>query len=219
MKVIPSIPGVLHLEFPTRKELTLSMCRIEEFYESPYDNIRGKIFTWDEFLETYTKEDGTLDYFAYWDGFNVPGNVVQWFFCAHVREFSTRENTIYRVWQHSKTEYLIATQEGCAQDIVEHELAHARYYLNQNYKARMDNAIANFGTENMYAITQGLLSDTRYADKPELLNDEIQAYLATSEYPELEQKFPLLPSWEIIRLQRLYSGILGEFKKEEQCAS
>ena len=56
---------ILALSFPSEKELTLTLFRMAEFYESDSPKIRGKNFTFDEFVDHYADKKGNLDYFSY----------------------------------------------------------------------------------------------------------------------------------------------------------
>ena len=75
MKTTQLTPKRILLEFPTQKEMTLSMFRFSEFYEGE-EGIKGCKFSFDEFVEKYSDEKGNLDYFGYWEGYNIPNSSI-----------------------------------------------------------------------------------------------------------------------------------------------
>ena len=79
MKLTQIKPQIYYLLFDTQYELCSTMMRMEEFYESPYKNIRGKYFTLEEFMDTYAKNKGNFTYTSDWNGFNVPSEVIDAF--------------------------------------------------------------------------------------------------------------------------------------------
>ena len=72
------IPGVVHLMYGNQEGVAKSFMRLQEFYESPMEEFRGKRFTKKEFIEAYEQRFGTK-YWEDWNGFNVPGHVVDEF--------------------------------------------------------------------------------------------------------------------------------------------
>jgi len=74
-------PNVILLTFETQYELTMSMVRIQEFYECPSNQFQGKYFELEEYMDYWAKNFGygAFDYPKRWNGFNVPGAViVEW---------------------------------------------------------------------------------------------------------------------------------------------
>ena len=78
MRLKQVYPGLYFLKFPNQYELT--MIRLQEFYESPYKNIRGKHFTLEQYMDAYAKHKGNFTYCSDWNGFNIPSIVIQDFF-------------------------------------------------------------------------------------------------------------------------------------------
>ena len=68
-------PNCFILNFKTQYELSSTFMRVQEFYESPFKNIKNKLFSHIQFMDTYANEYGNFTYTSDWAGFNVPGNV------------------------------------------------------------------------------------------------------------------------------------------------
>ncbi len=78
MKVKPIYPNLYLYTFPNQYELASTFIRLQEFYESPYKEIKGKYFTSENFMDLYAKDqkDNKFTYFDDWNGFNIPGDIV-----------------------------------------------------------------------------------------------------------------------------------------------
>ena len=73
------IKNCLLLEYNTQKDLALSFCRVEEYYEGN-PKINGEILSLEEFIDHFMDNNGKINYFEYWSGFNIPGYAfTQWF--------------------------------------------------------------------------------------------------------------------------------------------
>jgi hypothetical protein len=187
MKIIPSIPHVLQLEFRNRTELTLSFCRLQEFFESPHEHIRGKVFTLEAFLATYYAPGHEIDYLAHWGGFNVPKAVVDDFF-ALFHDLTKREQVIEHAWKSGDHQYLIAVDVDDADNALGHELAHARYALDGQYKIAVQKVIYDIPSELLDRLCADLITG-EYPDDYWILIDEVHAYLATSFDDEITETF------------------------------
>ena len=188
MKIIPSITGVLCLEFESRIELTLSMCRIQEFYESPFENIKGNYFTMEEFIGAYYADGHKESYFDYWEGFNIPKTSLLQFFLEFNEHLTMREQKIHDVFMGGDFDYLIAVDVKSDPTTIDHELSHARYALDAEYYGNCKKIVSGI-SDDLY---QRLLSDLLLGDYPddnEILDDEIHAYLKTSTEEELINVF------------------------------
>lgn len=182
------IDGVTLLMYPTQPELTIRFARLQEYYESPYDNIRNKVFSWEEFLLSHygDKRIQKESYFNYWEGFNVPVDVAKRFFSSF-KDLSQGEVELRELIRIiPDTKYLIASFEGANTSVVDHELAHARFALDSEYKYKVINFLNKFDANLMLKLSQSLL---REGYTYEVIQDEIQAYLLTSTNEELLSLF------------------------------
>lgn len=195
----------MHLLYPTRLDLTLALHRIAEFYESPYPRIRGKAFTETDFLRAYASPEGHLDYFSYWDGFNVPAEPLEAFFRGlPFEEFSHEELEVERLWWQKGYKYLIATEVRSAPSTLPHELAHARWAIDKSYRALMQRKIGDMDSALYAQMVEDLCRDNRYSNDPGLVMDEIQAYLSTGTGEEIAETFPSLSPPEAVLLQAAF---------------
>ena len=179
--VTEPMEGLIHLHFDNQYDVTSTFMRLQEFYESPYENIKGKYFTVEQYMDTYADDTGDFSYTSDWSGFNVPGNVVLDFYDLHWTEFLNKEKDLYTILKpfieiDGSNLYVIGTYK---EDTIDHELAHAMYYLHPEYKVMMDN-LTNQIMNPYSKDIQKVLRDMGYCD--EVMKDEMQAYLSTETY-------------------------------------
>jgi len=179
-------PNIYHFIFPNQYELTSTFMRLQEFYESPLKEVRGKFFTHEEYMDIYAKEHGSFSYLTDWNGMNVPGNIAaKWyrkfayggtyFFKKERRLIDLLIDAIYGFEDDGTKFYVIGTHELKGEDYIDHELCHAIYYLNPKFKKEMLKLVKNF--ERVDELKNSL-TNLGYCEK--VLDDEVQAYMATS---------------------------------------
>lgn len=189
------IPNLFHLNFETQYEVTSTFLRMQEFYESPYKNIRGKYFTLEEYMDTYAADKGSFTYFEDWIGFNVPGNVVIDFYKTFSNDLLLqKEQDMKRILISLQKEgkllddkfYLIGTYGTDDVSTMNHELAHGFYYLNTEYQEHVLSILQQVPEDKMSAMIDWL-KKAGYAEP--MFLDEINAYLSTSHMGELGDRF------------------------------
>ena len=193
MKLISTKNNIIHFEFSTMKELTLTMCRPQEFYECADENIRGKYFTMFDLLNTYMKDDGDIDYWRSWAGFNIPSNVYEDFIWKFFTkgELTPYEIKLFDAIDELKLDghYYIIASLDTADSARDHEYAHGFFYLNKEYQKA---AIA-LVEELPYAIFSSIkrtLLHMGYAEQ--VIVDEIHAYIATSDNRYFKKRFDMI---------------------------
>jgi hypothetical protein len=167
---------------------------MQEFYES--QKFKGKYFTLEEFIDYWAKEfgHGSFDYPARWNGFNLPSTLIEkWY---EVFEFSNedireREIELSDAIEELRCEdidsaekyYVIGVHKQCSkevrQDVIEHETAHALYYLCPAYKKLASKLIKKLSKKDYEAAAKTL---TKMGYGKNVLKDEMQAYFSTQEY-------------------------------------
>lgn len=188
---------IVHLNFDTQYELCSTFVRVQEFYESPFEGIRGHYFTLEEFMDHYAKTNGNFTYFSDWGGFNVPGDVVNSFF-DKFDELRQKEHVILDAvkpfWftsdKHSDY-YVIGTYadaDGDETTYVAHEIAHAYYYLDATFKSAQDSIYEQLDSEVKARVAVALI-DMGYSEQ--VILDETQAYFATDDENVLRKRFNL----------------------------
>jgi hypothetical protein len=185
-------PKVFLVTIDNMYDLTMTFCRVQEFYESPYKEIKGKFFNMVEFQRLYTmrKNEECFTYPIDWTGFNIPSNVVEDFFDNFYANFDKHDYNIYdKTFEgihfdikntiNEGEDYYIIGSDPKNDDTIKHELSHAFYYLYPNYKKKA-NKIINKIPKNIFNKIKKTLFDLGYSSK--VIKDEIQAYLANDYY-------------------------------------
>lgn len=212
MEVIKHAENIFELKFPSQYLLNSTLIRMQEFYESPCDRFRGKFFTLDDYMDWYAtnNKSGVFDYFTYWYGFNLPGEVLIEFFQTFTGELRDKERKVFQALLHtlclidseghfvgwnSKKFYIIGTfeYEGSAKTVA-HELAHAYYYLDAGYKSTCEALYACLNPVVKAKIALRL-TDIGYSE--DVLPDETQAYLGTDTEEKIRARFKLDPDDDI----------------------
>ena len=167
-------------------DLAMTFCRLQEYYESPFKQIRGKTFSMDEFQRLYAKElgNGIFTYPADWAGFNVPGDVVDDFMSVTFDDWGNEydfviEDIHWKITDEHESyneiyPYYLIGAEPKDQATINHEICHALYYLDREYKDRVDTILKD--------LDESLLNDFKYqllnkGYSKRVLIDEINAYI------------------------------------------
>lgn len=182
------------LEFLTQKELTLSMFRFSEFAEGE-NGVKGCRFTFDVFVDKYSDADGNLNYFSFWDGFNVKMSDINKFsgLCKY-SDLSQRERSIIKATaDFPKDGYVIACVEG-DKTVLRHELAHAKFYDNEDYRSDVLDIVSGLNKSLRQKYSDSL-KELHYTD--DLIDDEIHAYLVAYDRKEYQEIFPNIDYREI----------------------
>jgi hypothetical protein len=195
---------VLHLQFDTRISMTSSMCRLDAFSESALDTLRGKAITdWSHFLELLLVDDPK--YFIFWEGFNIPGHKVKAFFDSYsVSDLTIVERQIQLLMKDKS--YLIATDVASTPETVAHELAHAKWATDPDYKKSAQKVVDSIPMSLKKDLEVGLIK-YGYPKVTEILDDEIHAYLLTSDNEELQDVFPLMNINEVLNLSATFKEL------------
>ena len=180
MKVQIINGNIIHIIFESQYLMCSTLMRLEEFYESPFPEIRGHFFTHEQYMDRYAEAYGNFTYTLDWSGFNIPGNVVLDFFevfCPKGDVLNKEYDVLYKIVgtkiSSKKKFYLIATCDTTENYIVDHEMAHLMYYLNTKYKKGVDTILKTMDLDILY---QYLIHIGYCVD---MLVDEANAYLTT----------------------------------------
>ena len=178
------IPGVLNLLGASPYWVGMTMFRVQEYYEGK-DELRGKVFSFETAMDVMAKPTGAFTYAEDYQGFNVPGHILDEFFIRYRGMLTAKESRLQQLIAENRTStvyYLIGVSvQNEYSGYVDHELAHAAYYLDSDYKAIMDGFTRALPEETRQRAYTVLRKD-RYADHVHW--DEIQAYFATGSVAE-----------------------------------
>ena len=175
--------NVIHLTFKKQHQMCLTLLRLQEFYECSSSNFKNKVFDLSDFIEWEIEQKGNFDYLDMTLGMNVPGNIVRKFFELYTEDkLSKKELLVKRTLEdyisdENRKFYLIASYESCTdKSILDHEIAHALYYIDSKYKKKQL-ALVKKLTGNTRSKITDLFLDLRYSNS--VIDDEIHAYIAT----------------------------------------
>lgn len=223
LQVEEIVDGVFHVVAETQYDLTSTFMRVQEFYESPFPEIRGHFFTHEQYMNTCARgsnrsgsEEIKFSYFEDWAGFNVPGNI----FNKWVRLFSkkglwekeqTLVDLIYEQLEKKTSKfYVIGTYADGESKTINHELSHAWFYLDPEYKKATLKLVRKLPTTAKQQLKRYLKKD---GYTPEVFDDEIVAYLSTSPMTSTAKQFgdETIPWDNVLEFQETFE----KFKEEK----
>lgn len=188
MKLVRARNGMIMLEFPTRKELSMTMGRAQEYYESGNSKLRNKVFTLEQFIDAFTDDDGEVSYFKSWSGFNIPGHVLNMFFANF--DLTSREKALRDLIAKNTPGnrfYVIAARKGDALTM-DHEVAHAMFYLDEDYRKAASKLVKQMDPKLRKKL-ETTFKEWGYAR--EVYVDELNAYMSTSPADYMRKRFGL----------------------------
>lgn len=187
-------PGIYHVTSESAFDLAMTFLRTQEFYESDNPNVRGKKFDILEYVRWYARKGhGTsFTYPSDWAGFNIPSSmIVKAVYPLDESEFNIYDSAMFdlaeEIGKKHSVFYLIGTMNKNSRahamlderspyydGVLDHEMAHAFYYLNKAYKKVCDELISSMSDvtkKRIYKELEGL----GYAKQ--VWPDELQAYM------------------------------------------
>ena len=182
-------PNVFAVIMKDHYHRAMLFCRVQEFYESPNPQFRGKNFSIWDYIEWYSREHG--DVFTYpfdWGGFNIPLKTA-WNCYEKLKEYESPYDEVMdkivrtiemKMFNKKNTRnwnaYIIGA-DSTESDTFEHEICHGLYATNKEYKQLMDEITLTIPTNDYLKFKDNLIK-MGYTDS--VIDDEIQAYLTTN---------------------------------------
>lgn len=185
------LPNIFAVVIKNKYDRGMLFCRYQEFYESPFKEIKGNNFSLEYFMKLYTEKNNKSN-FSYphdWEGYNIPSKSL---FDAHklfknnMTEYDKVMCKIIHYCDQMVKErndnylqhwYLIGVDK-LTSGVINHELAHGLYYTNPHYKAHMDYLVMHIKPK-IYESLKSSLIKTGYSSDKTIIDDEIQAYMST----------------------------------------
>lgn len=178
-----------HLYFDDARELSMAFFRYTEFYESKYDQIRGKKFTWVQQMGFYCREylqDNNADwsYGSDWGGFNIPLSVIKQVHDLGIPDPNHYDSLMIAIHDMvfcdslGKETYLVGTSSSTEKSLLRHELTHAMFHIDEEYR-KESTLIIESAPRKLEDALKEVLRNANYPDKVHI--DEIQAYITTGE--------------------------------------
>jgi len=202
------------VESQSQYEICSMFMRPQEFYESPFESIRGHYFSVEQYMDTYAFEYGGFTYLTDWCGFNLPGSVVKDFFETFAYDLTRKERVLFEMIKSMKPNldgdfYIIgACKQRKNKITIAHEVAHAYWLMYPDYKKRMVELINKIPLD-FYDKAHKSLILQGYSES--VICDEIQAYLSTSSRKDLIRHFNLSVNSENIRIPSNIKKFYKEF--------
>jgi len=222
------MPHVYHLDFDTQYELTMHFLRAQEYYESP--KFYKKIFPLLDYMDWYSKVHGkgSFSYTRDWSGFNTPSWALTAVYNSETylpdrnRYDKLMGTLVDRICYEEEGHafYFIGTfaggginKKGEKDDILAHEIAHALYTVNSEYRDQVNILLEAWGCEEGHAGEEidsagDVLYEMGYHSST--IQDEIHAYCATGLCEKLKG---VITKKEMKPFQKLFK----EYKKK--CAA
>ena len=180
----------------------MTFLRVQEYYESPNPDFRGKHFNIWDYIEWYSRQKKDVFTYAFdWGGFNIPLPIA--WECYEGKDKAPKkgyngvrslpdswkskwdETMKDIVWEvqsrmfnkknrRDMNAYIIGAKD-MENSTFQHEVAHGLYYTNKEYKELMDEITQTIPTDIYFKLRKNLL-DMGYTES--VVDDEIQAYLS-----------------------------------------
>lgn len=183
------------LTFNNSYDLAMHFLRFQEFYESPHRSFKGKQFTILDYMEWYAKDrEGVFSYPADWSGFNIPSEVFDRVFEMEILDENKYDKFMRAMYDmirlHIEGKFYIIGATKNNNDIIDHEIAHGMWYMNEDYKKEMQNNIAKMCAtdQEVYDYLFNILRKLGYDSDPDIAYDEVQAYLSTGLTEDMESE-------------------------------
>jgi hypothetical protein len=197
-------PNIFAVIVPDDYHRPMLFCRVQEYYESPNPNFKGKDFNIWDFIEWYSR--GKRDAFTYafdWGGFNIPLKTAWECYEGKDKEPKKGYNGVRSlpdtwkshydevmkdiIWNieskmfHKKGKrnwnaYIIGAGDTEGETFI-HEVCHGLYATNPLYKELADEITQMIPTELYSKFAKNLID---YGYSMEVMDDEIQAYMMTN---------------------------------------
>jgi hypothetical protein len=171
-------PQIFHAEFESIQTMCEAFMRCQETYESPNPKFGNNRFTIKDFTDWYTNKYDS-NYNEDWGGFNMPSSVLDFIFSNPILDENENDKIVREIYNLAKIKhyrfYLIASKSN-ENITLEHELAHAFYFIDENYRNKMNIQVRRLPFPVKKKI---YLEFKRLGYAHHVYKDEAQAYLST----------------------------------------
>lgn len=175
-------PNIFAIIVPDDYDRAMLFCRVQEFYESDNRLYKDQDFDIWDFMRWYSGENnGMFTYTRDWTGFNLPFNTA--LNCI----IGIKDRNPYDIVMQEIIDKILLTENPADAYIIgvksdngqtfKHELCHALYYTNKEYKKIADNLLTKIPIGSYSFMLLNLL---KLGYDGSVLDDEIQAYVMTN---------------------------------------
>jgi len=222
MKVSKITDKIILLSTSSQKQITDTVMRFQEYYESPIPEIRGQIFTIGYFKSLYSQnKDSSSGAFTYisghtykgdWNGFNFPGHVLQPFIQGLFDPLTKEERDVIELFRYRTDKFYIIGlhRENNGEDVLNHEIAHGLFYTDTEYNQSVTDILKQYDLCGF----KKMLKSWGYCADEVILNDECQAYIGCDYQWMIKDKQDdfLTFGIDIKKLEPLHDAIWKIFK-------
>lgn len=193
-------PRVFLATFHDHYTLCMTFLRVSESVED--SNFADQVLSLEAFRELYSKQGADLN-FTYaedWAGFNLTSESIEETYRKGVPDLNKWDRLFSSIYTMCRAQYpagkfsiigISREFEDLDPTLYPHELAHALYYTNEEYRSKVDKEFNKVPDKPKELILQ-ILSGWGYSNNT--LVDELHAYLATG-FKDLSE-FEILDSYE-----------------------
>jgi hypothetical protein len=190
MTINELVKNIYHVNFEKQKDLCETFMRFQEHFESP--EFRGRVFSIREYKAWYRKtspkgkKTGRFTYNQDWTGFNIPSYILEPFKQGKFNPLSKKEKKFLKEFGNLTGKFYIIGTSGTT-DIatLDHEIAHALFYTETEYRKEMQKLVASIPDRQLKKIHSYFSSTGGY--HPDVFEDETHAYVAIN-MDHLEKK-------------------------------
>jgi len=183
-------PRIVVLEFKKNFPMALMFMRLQEYTEG-IKAMRGNILSEGDSLLAYYKKRKEIWYKSGWAGFNLRGDTLSKIY-RNVSEFETTlwNNLEEQLWgifyklyhEHGQNCYIVSYIKG-DKTTLRHELHHAKYYLNREYREAVDKLLSKRKHKKARKYLEKLGYSLSGKGGKYIFRDEIQAYHSEKHKP------------------------------------
>jgi hypothetical protein len=185
VQVSKPFDGCILLKYKTVPDVARSFFRVTEYYDGKHYGGSSRSVSLVDFLDNWMDRAGNVDYFKFWDGFNIPDRAFRSWKKSAGALSGAEQVMVDAVNRAAKGlgKYCVIGVGGNDSATLRHEMFHARYYLDSAFKSQADALIRAHKNDPAFkAITQTLIKKLDYVDH---VNEEAAAYLYTDSQMKL----------------------------------
>ena len=175
-------PNIFAVIVPNDYDRAMLFCRVQEFYESDSDLFKEQDFSIWDYMKWYSEKRGSFTYTKDWSGFNIPFkvalNCTLGAQCESPYDIAMQDILDQILLTDNPADAYIIGTESIRGNIFKHELCHALYYTNREYKILADAVSGLYLTDDIYNTLSTNLKQLGYNE--DVIPDEIQAYMMTN---------------------------------------
>ena len=210
-KIKEVFPNVFAVVVKNDYQRGMLFCKVQEFYECSNKKFINKRFSIWEFQQWYAKKNkGVFSYPSDYEGFNVPLEIAVKFQRINAIEtpYDKKIKEITDTISSTRKKAYIIGVKSLRSRVFKHELCHALYFLNKDYKKDADK-ITNSLNKKEYKRFVANLKKLGY--NKNVIKDEIQAYMATDVDERVLKNICNKNS-----LHKRYKSVLSKYSKKRK---